>query len=301
MSSTPHLALPLLAAAQAQKHVTHNEALASLDALVHLAVKERDRTTAPGSPAEGDRYLVGAGATGAFAGHDDEIALYDLSLWRFFTPAAGWRAYVEAEDRIVVFDGAQWRGLDHYLKAFDNLERLGIGTAADSLNRLSAKLNAALFTALAAEEGGTGDLRFVLNKGEAGNVLSQLYQRGFIGRAETGLIGSDDFGIRVSPDGSQWRDALLIDGNTGVVSCPSGLSAMPGTNLLVNSAFRVNQRGFAGGNLAAGAFGFDRWKAAPGGCTLNLAADGTVTLTGSLDQVVQGSQAAASMGMSTLA
>ena len=175
MSSTPHLALPLLAAAQAQKHVTHNEALASLDALVHLAVKERNRTLAPGSPAEGDRYLVGAGATGAFAGHEDEVALFDLGLWRFFPPGAGWRAYVEAEDRIVVFDGAQWHGLEHYIKGFDNLEMLGIGAAADSLNRLSAKLNAALFVALEAAEGGTGDLRFVLNKCNAANVLSQLY------------------------------------------------------------------------------------------------------------------------------
>src|SRR4051812_26006968 len=75
MSVTPHLALPLIAAAQAQKHVTHNEALATLDALVHLSVKERDRVSAPASPAEGDRYLVGAGATGIFAGHDGEIAI----------------------------------------------------------------------------------------------------------------------------------------------------------------------------------------------------------------------------------
>jgi Protein of unknown function (DUF2793) len=301
MSSTPHLALPLLAAAQAQKHVTHNEALASLDALVHLAVKERNRTLAPGSPAEGDRYLIGAGATGAFAGHDDEVALFDLGLWRFFAPGPGWRAYVEAENRIIVFDGTQWHELNHYIKGFDNLEKLGIGAAADSLNRFSATLNAALFVALEAAEGGTGDLRFVLNKGQSANVLSQLYQRGFVGRAETGLIGSDNFAIRVSADGSQWRDALLIDNQSGIVSFPSGLSAAPGTNLLINSAFRVNQRGFGGGNLAAGSFCFDRWKAGAGGCSLNLAADGTVTLTGAVDQVVQAAQAAASMGLSNLA
>src|SRR3712207_4729382 len=150
MSSTPHLALPLLAAAQAQKHVTHNEALASLDALVHLAVKERNRTTAPGSPVEGDRYLVGAGATGAFAGHEDEVALFDLGLWRFFAPRAGWRAYVEADDEIVAYDGTQWHGVDHFIRSLANLAAWGVGTAADSLNRLSAKLNAALFTALTA-------------------------------------------------------------------------------------------------------------------------------------------------------
>ena len=108
MSETPHLLLPLLAAAQAQKHVTHNEALAALDALVHLAVKERNRTAPPGLPAEGDRYHVGAAASGAFAGHEGAIAFFDLGLWRFLAPRPGWRAYVEAEDRIIVYDGAVW-------------------------------------------------------------------------------------------------------------------------------------------------------------------------------------------------
>jgi len=301
MSTTPHLILPLLAAAQAQKHVTHNEALASLDALVHLAVKERGRTAAPGSPAEGDRYLVGTGATGAFGGHDGEIALFDLGRWRFFIPRAGWRVYVETEDRIIVFDGSQWKDLGHYAQVLEHVERLGIGTAPDDMNRLSTKLNSALFSALTAEEGGTGDLRFVLNKGETNNVLSQLYQRGFSGRAETGLIGNDDFSVRVSPDGSQWRDALMVDRNTGIASFPSGLVNVPGPNLLVNSAFRVNQRSFAGGTLAAGVYGYDRWKGGPGGCTLNRAADGTVTLTGALDQVVETAQAAGVAGVPNLA
>jgi hypothetical protein len=77
MTNTPHLDLPLLAAAQAQKHVTHNEALAALDALVQLAVKERGRTQAPGAPTDGDRYLVGSGASGGFTSHDGKIALFD--------------------------------------------------------------------------------------------------------------------------------------------------------------------------------------------------------------------------------
>jgi hypothetical protein len=208
MTNTPHLALPLLAAAQAQKHVTHNEALALVDALVHLAVKERNRTVPPGAPEEGDRYLVGAGATGGFAAQDGRIAFFDLGIWRFLQPKAGWRAYVENEERIVVFDGAAWTGLGAFIGALDNLERLGIGTAADAANRVAAKLNAALFTALGAGEGGTGDLRFVLNKDGPGNVLSQLYQSGYGGRAETGLVGSDDFTIRVSADGGTWREAL---------------------------------------------------------------------------------------------
>jgi len=55
MTDTPHLGLPTLAAAQAQKHVTHNEALHRLDALVMLAVADRDLAAPPAAPAEGDR------------------------------------------------------------------------------------------------------------------------------------------------------------------------------------------------------------------------------------------------------
>jgi hypothetical protein len=186
----------------------------------------------------------------------------------------------------LVFDGGSWRDLGHYARTLDRLSRLGIGTAPDDLNRLSAKVNASLFSALTTEEGGTGDLRFVLNKGGAGNVLSQVYQREFRGRAETGLIGSDDFSLRVSPDGSQWRDAMIVDHATARVSFPGGLASLPGRNLLTNADCRINQRAFGGGALSAGAFGYDRWRAGPGGCTLNRASDGSITLTGALDQVI---------------
>lgn len=290
MSTTAHLNLPLLAAAQAQKHVTHNEALTALDALVQLAVIERNRTAPPASPGQGDRYLIGSPATGDFTGHEGEIAFFDLGLWRFLDPGEGWLAYIAAEDRMVVFDGTAWQDLGHYNRDLDNIQRLGVGTAADDLNRFAVKLNAALFTALATTEGGTGDLRVALNKTAAANILSHLYQRGYSGRAETGLIGGEDYSIRVSADGSLWRNALAIDRNTGLVSFPSGLaSSGPGAdqNLLINSAFLINQRAFTGGSLAAGAFGFDRWKGGPGGCTLGKAADGTMTLTGSLDQIVE--------------
>ncbi|MBO9766523.1 MULTISPECIES: hypothetical protein [Xanthomonas] len=43
-----------------------------------------------------------------------------------------------------------------------------------------------------------------------------------------------------------------------------------GQNLLINSDFRVNQRNFGGGALAAGAFGYDRMFAAPGGCNVSV-------------------------------
>ena len=57
MTDTPRLALPAIEAAQAQKHVTHNEALVLLDALTHLAVESRALSAPPGSPGEGSSYI----------------------------------------------------------------------------------------------------------------------------------------------------------------------------------------------------------------------------------------------------
>jgi hypothetical protein len=73
--TTVALGLPLLLAEQAQKHVTHNEALRALDAIVQLAVKDRDLTVAPPSPSEGDRYIVAASPTGIWSGHATGIAV----------------------------------------------------------------------------------------------------------------------------------------------------------------------------------------------------------------------------------
>lgn len=289
---TPHLGLPLLAAAQAQKHVTHNEALAALDALVQLSVIETGRDTPPASPQEGDRYLVGPAPTGAFAGQAGKLAQYDGGLWRFRAPNKGWRLYVEADDRLQVYDGTDWRDIGFYVGDLGVLDQLGIGTAADATNRLAVKTPAALLTARTAAEGGSGDLRLVVNKEAPADTGSCLFQTGFSGRAEIGLTGDDDWRVKVSADGSVWRDAIHVARATGLVSFPQGVVGLSGagsaaTNWLANAEMLVNQRVFAGGALAAGAYGFDRWKAGTGGCTLTRASDGTLTLSGPLVQVIE--------------
>lgn len=108
--TTPLLALPLIAAAQAQKHVTHNEALLRLDALAQLSVRDRTRASPPADPMPGDRHIVAAGASGDWSGHEGAVALFDAG-WRFLVPGAGWRAYVEAEGRTLTHDGTGWRDL----------------------------------------------------------------------------------------------------------------------------------------------------------------------------------------------
>ena len=73
---SPHLLLPYILAAQAQKHVTHNEALRLLDAMVQLSVLNLNLTTPPVSPTDGDRHIVAAGATGLWTGWDLNIATW---------------------------------------------------------------------------------------------------------------------------------------------------------------------------------------------------------------------------------
>ena len=224
MTSTTHLGLPYIDAAQSQKHVTHNLALQTLDTVVQLSVAARNILTPPATLPADPRYLIGTGATGAFAGYDGCIASYIDSAWTFATPQAGWRLFVEAESVFLIFDGTSWHDLSWLIKTLDNLTHCGIGTTADAVNLLSAKLNSALFAAKSTSEGGTGDLRFTLNKSSLSNTVSQLYQNNWSGRAETGLTGDDHFHIKVSPDGSNWHEAINIDPATGIVSFPAGSS-----------------------------------------------------------------------------
>lgn len=281
MSVSNRLALPFIDAAQSQKHVTHNEALAALDALVLLSVRQRGATAPPGAPAEGDRYLVGVGATDAFADRDGSLAAFDDGGWTFLAPRAGWRAYVEDDGLLLLFDGADWIDLGRSVRELQDLSLLGLGTTADASNPLSAKLNAALFAAKSTGEGGTGDLRFTLNKSAAGNTVSQLYETNWSGRAETGLTGDDHFHVKVSADGSTWREAIDIDPTTGRPSFPCGIGdgeARSFRNLLRNARFSVNQRGVSGTvTLAAGQYGHDGVKAGAAGATYTFAASGIDT------------------------
>ncbi len=270
MSQTDHLALPFIDAAQAQKHVTHNDGLNLLDILVHLSVAERGVTAPPPNPVEGMRLLLGSGATGSFAGHDGTVAAYQDGAWRFVSPVTGWRLYCEAESAFLLFNGAVWTDLAASLKNLQNISNLGIGTTANAQNPLAAALNSALFTALAPANGGSGDMRMVLNKSGTANTVSQLYQDNYSGRAETGLAGDDHFHIKVSADGNLWREAINIDPATGFVGFPSG-ATHSWVNRVINGNFAINQRGYASGAaLAAGAYAHDRWRAGAGGRELHL-------------------------------
>ncbi len=102
MTNTPNLSLPYLAAAQAQKHVTVNEALSLIDALAQMAVVAVGATSPPATPAEGERHIIGTGATGAWNGWDNSIALFSGGAWLRLIPQTGWMAWDVSASNLLV-------------------------------------------------------------------------------------------------------------------------------------------------------------------------------------------------------
>jgi len=250
--ATPRLSLPWLMPAQAQKHVTVNESLGRLDALVHARALSASESVQPADPAPGDSYILPEDAQGEDWAHFDPGALvwFQDGAWQGAAPRAGLIVYVADVSALTVHDGTQWRDSGALIAALPGLDRLGVGTEPDDINRFAAKLNTALWTALTEGEGGTGDLRYTLNKEGADHVLSLLFQSGWSGRAELGLVGDDDVSLRVSPDGADWIEALRVERATGAAHMPAlttrALNGGPLAGLrnhVINGRFDVWQRG----------------------------------------------------------
>ncbi len=356
---SPHLLLPYILAAQAQKHVTHNEALRLLDAVVHLSVLDRDLTAPPASPVDGDRYIVASGATGLWAGWDLNVTTWVDGVWMRLVPRPGWLAWIADEATCAVWTGTIWKlvgvpqdvsdaifslvnDADPTKRALFSLsgistattrtftlpntsselailagtqtfsgnktfsgtltasgatatigtsaatatyglgtgatttgvtktvnlgtggasgsntvvnigsatagaggttvvntptvtfanavtvvgmpqanltaQLLGLGGAtADATNRLSVNAPAVLLN-----NAGTG-IEVTVNKAAAANDAAFAFKTGFSARALIGLLGSDDFSFKVSPDGSTWNTGLTIDRATGRPTLPQGV------------------------------------------------------------------------------
>lgn len=401
MADSPNLVLPYLAANQSQKHVTVNEALRCLDALVQVTVQSAALAAPPGSPSEGQRWIVAAAATGAWAGQSGKIAAWQDGAWAFYAPLDGWTAVDVSSDTLLMFNvgtgiwaniitgifsdaaftlqddidptkqarfqiagftagatrvftlpdattslaglavaqtfsakqtlsnanndlgtstGTGTTNLASGATLSGNTKTVNIGTAgvsgsttnltigsaiagalgtltvnsptvtfgstvsaiamaaanvsalylglggatADATNRFSINAPASLFN-----HAGAGH-QVKVNKAAATDTGSFLFQTGFSGRAEFGLTGSDDFQIKVSPDGSVWNNALAIEAATGRTTVSALALANVGSEpvlppngaLWYNSSsgkFRGRQAGVSvdlvGGGAAAAAYG----------------------------------------------
>lgn len=226
-SLSPALSLPYLMPAQAQKHVTVNEALSRLDALVQLRLSGRDLTAPPALPLEGALYALGTGTTGTFAGHDHDIARFADGTWQFFAPFEGLLALEIDTAQLLVWHDNTWQTPE-----LNQLPRLGLNTSADDTNRLAVSAPASLFTHAGS------DHRMVMNKASSGQTASLMFQSNWSGRAELGLTGSDGFSLKLSADGSNWSDALYADPSTGHIGIGT---YSPSVALDVAAALRCGQ------------------------------------------------------------
>jgi len=221
------LLLPFLQAAQAQKHVTHNEALERLDVLVQLVVEDFGASSPPIAPLEGEIWALGLAVSGDWAGHASELAAWMNGGWLFIAPQAGWCAVKGSDLRL--WSGGEWVTPD--LPALNNLDGVGVNTTYDGTNRLSVSSDATLFS----HEG--DDHRVKVNKALSADTASLLFQTGWSGRAEMGTSGGDDFSVKVSNDGTNWATALSVDAGSGLASFPAGLHASDGTPATPSIAF----------------------------------------------------------------
>lgn len=194
MSDSTKLQLPYLAAAQSQKHVTVNESLRKLDAVVQLTVVSATTAAQPGAPSDGDCYILPAGKTGADWGAmtDLSVAYYVDGAWSQLSPKEGWRAWVADADKLLIYDGAAWSQIsggrdkltadrDYYVRTDGNDANDGLSDSAagafatiqKAVDVVSA-LDLSIYTATIHVGAGTYDEAITINApliGGAGAVI----------------------------------------------------------------------------------------------------------------------------------
>ena len=130
---TPNLSLPFIMPSQAQKHVTHNEAIRRLDALVQMVAESRTLIDPPETPANGAVFLIPAGATGVWENRENSTAVFQDGTFVYLLPKEGWRVYVKGEG-FFFYDGAEWKTFATGGTSsvdLDNIDLFGVNTSAD--------------------------------------------------------------------------------------------------------------------------------------------------------------------------
>ena len=217
--NSPNLSLPYIQPAQAQKHVTHNEALRILDIVVQGTAVDGPRADPPQDARTGARYLVAPDATGDWTGQDGAIAVREDGAWSFVAGATGWQMRVigpvSGTGTTFVHDGARWQA-EEVRADVQAVGKLGVNATADETNRLSVSAHGTLLDHAGA------DHRLTLNRATQADTASVLFQTGYAGRAEIGTTGGEGFAVKVSADGTTWRPSITVDPDDGTVAFPAG-------------------------------------------------------------------------------
>ena len=268
---TTNLQLPFIVPDQAQKHVTHNEALQRLDVVTQLVI-QAILTQPPATPADGSCHAIGTGATGSWAGRDGKLAVFQDGAWDYVQPQAGWIGWLVSTAKAVRYDGSAWLPVTSALPADLQAMSLGINGSADSANRLVVTAASSLFN----HESGNHQLK--INRGTDASVGSVLFQTGYSGRAEFGLAGDVTISLKVSGNGSSWKTALNAD-MAGVVRLPYNPSCRASLNAAALSPPAGSQTGFQLLSINRGGFSLGTALAQGTGARLVVPATGLYMIT----------------------
>ncbi len=110
--TTPRFALPLLVPGQAGKDITHNEALALLDAAIQPSVIAIGVNDPPPTASLGQAWIVGRAPTGPWAGHAQALASWTGGGWRFLLPTEGFAVWSISELKPVTYRDGMWQESD---------------------------------------------------------------------------------------------------------------------------------------------------------------------------------------------
>lgn len=206
MYNTPRHNLPLIAPAQAQKHITHNEALMTLDRLAQLSVQSRTQIVPPEPAADGAAFIIAPNAQGEWLEKEGQIAVRLDQNWRYFAPKDGYLAWCVVEEALLAYRAGAW-SLAVPEKSVLEVDHVGINSTSSTQNRLAVSSPNSLFTF---DDGQNGDARITVNKQNATSTASVVFQDSYIGHAEFGLTNANNFCLKTSLDGQSWGDALCI-------------------------------------------------------------------------------------------
>lgn len=226
MGSTPIKTLRTLEQGQSSPELVVNELVYHIDLALNMVIADKDLATPPSTPSAGATYFIASSPTGAWASQAGKIATYRNSAWGFYTPPNGTIIYVTDESAIYVYQAGSLVGLSTVMGA---ISMLGINATADATNRLAVSSASSLFN-----HAGTNH-QIIVNKNAVGNTASVVFQVGFSGRAEFGLIGNNNFGLKTSANGSAWVDSMAVNNADGSVSFPRG--QYNGTLSIADDAF----------------------------------------------------------------
>lgn len=205
MTTTPRIGAPLLVAGQALPETTVDEMAYLFDAFVCPHFKDRDLSAPPGSPAQGDCYLVAAAPTGAWTGQVGKVAIYINTAWSFVAAKEGFLFWVDDENVLILYDGAAWNVVGVSTGAFLQVANNLSDVASAATSRTNLGLGTAATTAL--------DTDVTLAANSDTRVASQKAVKTAIANAVTGLLdwqGSQDCSGNPNYPAASKGDAYIV-------------------------------------------------------------------------------------------